>query len=683
MHSTGGFYQSKLGQSPSKFDEIACDKCVNGTFVSPNHTPGKSPEDCKVCPTGTDKTKFAGFRACPCLENYYRTDRFGPCQQCPSVGINCSMEYQKLKGGFWWTWNFDGNETTGNIEMSKYNDFVINILTFEDYYDRATTGYIGMLPRPFECLRGNESCPVKWTGEEVAYGINSSCGKGYDGWLCTQCSYGFYPWFEYCVPCPKPWQLVLEAICILIVGFLFLAITILDFKRQDQEHRSLIDTLVARFKIVLGYYQLTGAIFNSIHNIHWPEKIANLGSLYKALELNIFKFLAKPRCIADVFQLNIYNEFQIGVVFCSLVVLLPMLFYAANYIKAYYRFRELPLREQVAGKMKKMKEKCYFFVVLLLFITYLSMCQVIFGLMPAACQEFCVAANGSHCFRKLRSDYSIDCGSRHHKVYQISAYITLIYVIGFPLFTLILIFKYYPKSKELLEIDYDSRWRYVSDAPEPASPTIQVDDDESIEEEDDDESNDEQTESDIDEITPLVHPESTTNDRDDVDESPPTPNPLFIRFLCENYEPRYWFWEIIELSRKVVQTILVVLYGSRNPLTLGAAIVISVVFAVVHAYFKPMKDRFEHWLQLLSLLAVFFNLLSAVILMVPYDDIFGYRETAMTVFIILINVSVVILAVGEFYLVLSDGIHYKLILHYFNMAFRIRYCHNGGCGFNS
>ena len=606
--------------------------------MSPKHKPGKSPEDCKVCPTGTDKTRFAGFRACPCLENYYRADRFGSCQQCPSKGINCSMEYQKLKGGFWWTWNFDGNETTGNIQMSKYINFVVNILTFEDCYDRTTTGYVGILPRPIACPRGNESCPVIWTGQEVTYGINSTCGKGYDGWLCTQCSYGFYSWFDYCVPCPKPWQLVLEAICFLIVGFLFVAITVWDFKRQDQENRSLIDTLVARFKIVLGYYQLTGAIFSSIHNIHWPEKIANLGSLYKALELNMFKFLAKPRCIADVFQLNIYSEFQIGVVFCSSVVLLPLLFYAANYTKAFYRFRELPLPEPVGGKLKKLKEKCYFFVVLLLFITYLSMSQVVFGLMPAACQEFCVAANGSYCYQKLRSDYSIDCGSRHHKAYQISAYITLTYVIGFPLFTLMLIFAYYPKSKDMLQIDDDSVCTDLTETLEPASPTIQVEDNRST---------DEQAEFDMGEITPLVHPSSTTNGRN-IDKSPQVLNPLFIRFLCENYKPRYWFWEIIELSRKVLQTILVVLYGSRNPLTLGASIVLSVVFAVIHAYFKPIKDRFEHWLQMLSLMAIFFNLLSAVILMIPYDDTFGYRETTMTVFIILINVSVVILAVGEF-----------------------------------
>ena len=348
--------------------------------------------------------------------------------------------------------------------------------------------------------------------------------------------------------------------------------------------------------------------------------------------------MAKPRCLTDALQLNIYNEFQIGVVFCLLVVLLPLLFYVAKYMRVVCLFRKVPIPEPADQKMKKLKEKCYFVVVLLLFVTYLSICQVIFGLMPAACQKFCVAANGSHCLEKLRSDYSIDCSSKDHKVYQISAYVTLIYVIGFPLVTLYLTYVYYPKSTEQLEIDDDAFPRDEFGTPETTSPTIQVEDDST---------NDENPESEIEETTPLLDPLSTAHDHD-AEESPSTPKyPLFIRFLCENYNQKYWFWEILELSRKVLQTVLVVLYGSSDPLTLGASIALSVVFIAIHAYFKPMKDQFEHWLQMLSLLAIFFNLLSAVILMIPYDDTFGHRETAMTVFIIGINVSVVILAAGK------------------------------------
>ena len=50
--------------------------------------------------------------------------------------------------------------------------------------------------------------------------------------------------------------------------------------------------------------------------------------------------------------------------------------------------------------------------------------------------------------------------------------------------------------------------------------------------------------------------------------------------------------------------------------------------------------------------------------MIPYDDTFGYRETAMTVFIIGINVSVVILALGKLYFIKSFQHDVFIIQHY-------------------
>ena len=139
---------------------------------------------------------------------------------------------------------------------------------------------------------------------------------------------------------------------------------------------------------------------------------------------------------------------------------------------------------------------------------------------------------------------------------------------------------YYPKSKD---IDDSSVCRDVSETFQPASPTIQVDDEEST---------DEHSESGHwRKRTPLVHPASATNDRD-VNEPLPAPNPLFIRFsLRETTVQKYWFWEIVELSRKVFTDITSSFcMVSRNPLTLGASIILSCgLLLFIHAYFKPIK----------------------------------------------------------------------------------------------
>ena len=132
--------------------------------------------------------------------------------------------------------------------------------------------------------------------------------------------------------------------------------------------------------------------------------------------------------------------------------------------------------------------------------------------------------------------------------------------------------------------------------------------------------------------------------------------PIHVQYLIENYKREYWYWEIVEIFRKVLQTALVVMYGADDPLTLGVTIALSVVFIACHAYFKPMKDKFERKLQMLSLMAIFFNLLAAMILKVPYTDTSGHRQTAMAIFIIGLNLSIVLIALGK-------SFAFKIMMH--------------------
>ncbi|XP_072036411.1 uncharacterized protein [Amphiura filiformis] len=653
---SGGFYQDKIGQDTRMLDEIGCEKCNPGTFVPLKQSPGTKAEDCQVCPTGTDKATFAGFRACSCLDGYFRTDRFDACEQCPDEGIDCSWEYQTLETGYWWIWNFDGNETAGYIEMLKYKEFVKNIRTMDDSYDKNTVSYNGRIPKPFKCPKGNKSCPVKnIKGDE--HKINPSCGTGYEGWLCSSCSNRYYPWFEYCLECPSWSWLAVEIVIVIVVVVAIISVAIWNYKKEDRSTRSPLDTLVGRFKIVLAYYQIAGAIFTSIHDIQWPMKISQLAGIFRYLELNIFKLLAKPSCFLDVLRLNIYSEFVIGITFCAVVILLPYIIYVCLKLHNLCRFRHVTIPNGVHDWMKKQRAKCYFAVVVLLFITFPSICQVILGLMPPACDEFCLVANRTNCtynVSKLRSDYAINCNSPTHMNYQMAAYICLIYVVGFPISTFFLI-KTHVSTTGKCSVQTRST-QTTKECGERSTASTITEDERSLnsdgnvqrellsisgqpsnDEEEDDENNaiDGETLSESDRLNdPLL------------DRVVPSPNsdPLHIRFLCENYKPKYWFWEIIELSRKLVQTSLVVLWGSEDPFTLGLSIAISVVYTVIHAYVKPMKDTFEHWLQMLSLMAIFFNLLAAIYFKVPYSD---HRQELMTAFILIVNLSVVLLAVGN------------------------------------
>ena len=55
--------------------------------------------------TGTQSHETAGYRACRCLVNFYRFDRFGPCTACPDHGLDCKNDTGILAPNYFWKWS--------------------------------------------------------------------------------------------------------------------------------------------------------------------------------------------------------------------------------------------------------------------------------------------------------------------------------------------------------------------------------------------------------------------------------------------------------------------------------------------------------------------------------------------------------------------------------------------------
>lgn len=117
--------------------------------------------------------------------------------------------------------------------------------------------------------------------------------------------------------------------------------------------------------------------------------------------------------------------------------------------------------------------------------------------------------------------------------------------------------------------------------------------------------------------------------------------PVWLKFLCENYKPQYWYWEIVELARKVAQTVLVTLLGWEDAMTKLLTISISVLFLTLHGKLAPMTYNFEQRLQMFSLSAIFVNVLVAS---VPIPE--NYQAFLSTV-LILLNMIIVVVVAGE------------------------------------
>ena len=107
--------------------------------------------------------------------------------------------------------------------------------------------------------------------------------------------------------------------------------------------------------------------------------------------------------------------------------------------------------------------------------------------------------------------------------------------------------------------------------------------------------------------TIVVQPPTNNSDTEGVAQSA-------LRFAYENYEASCWYWEVLEMVRKLLLTVGIVFFLEHTKVGLGGIIVIAMVFTVLHAANKPIKDKFENFAQLLSLSIIPVNLAIGAVL---------------------------------------------------------------------
>ncbi|KAJ8040674.1 Leucine-rich repeat-containing protein 15 [Holothuria leucospilota] len=570
----GGFYQDEVAQMSEEIGSIACKKCNDGTFVMDGG--GTSPLSCEVCPEGTNKTKAAMFRACFCLQNYFRRDRFGPCERCPHEGLNCSFEIISIRQGYYWNWSY--------TDLDLYKEFVANILQFDNSYDPRTTTFTETLPYVHKCPQSNKCANDNG-------GIEGNCKIGYTGWMCSKCTEGYFPSFGFCHRCNLPSFLIEVVIfAVLLVSFCFYLWYMYRKERLKKSSRSIVDVTIARGKIILAFYQIMGEFWDSLDSVYWPKYFKSIAQLMTLLELNFASLLIKPSCFIRQLTLSPYEEFIIGVSFpVLLVVLVVVAFITLSVWGNSPRDPHKAFLRQI--RIRRWKENLMTFLISLLFVTYTSTCNVIFALYKQTCETFPLDEGKEHNVTLLRSDYAIDCSTALHRKFEIAAYVATAYTFLFPGFLLLQL------------------WRFSKTVGSSGNETANHGDEET---------------------------ECINN------------YPIWLRFLCENYKPRFWFWEIIELCRKVTQTFVVILCGWDSPVSIWLTVAIAAVFLTLHASYSPMKDRFEHRLQLTALWAIFLNMLVAA---VPAQETENHSESnsqlMMGVLLTVLNFGVLAVMAGK------------------------------------
>ncbi|XP_071852161.1 uncharacterized protein [Apostichopus japonicus] len=579
----GGFYQDDIGTN-------SCLRCHIGSFVKTGN--GSSASQCILCPEGTKLSTFAGYRACPCKENYTRLHRFEKCSVCLEEGLNCSQDYKALLPGYYWNWTFP------NANLMEYSNFVLNLQTENVHYHQSTVEYKQLIPRVFACSRP-ENC-MNNNSHEVD-GIAGSCTVGYRAWLCSKCVKGYYSVLGFCLPCPNIVWVCFEISMTVFIFIIFLVFVIVKSKKQNrsEERRTIADIVSSRVKIVLGFYQVVGELFEAFHSVSWAGVLQYIGEWITVLEFNILRLIVKPYCLHEKLSLDHKLQFKIALLFPLVVILTA--FACQPIFRVYFKYRKRYDAHDLKLRLAEIRSGLSTYVLLIMFVTYPSTCEVIFSLYPCACDTFSIYKENDISITLLRADYDIVCSDLLY--YQIFAFLaTLLYVISFPVLLLLFLRKYTKRQRDNKHIT------------EPDTNLLNSEDSLMSE--------------------PIALNCSESNEETHA-------IPVWLNFLCENFKPGFWFWEILELARKVTQTMLITLLGWDDPLTKLITIGVSVLFLTLHVKFSPMKNPFEQRLQLFSLAVIFVNVLFAA---VPMSSDYG---NYISIGIITLDAAIIVIVSGE------------------------------------
>ena len=589
----GSYYQD---QSASK----NCKECRPGQFVPPEKSPGTSPLDCQTCPQGTNTTVLAGTRACKCLHGYSRSYRFGPCHKCNHNGFDCtSHDYQILQNGFWMTWkgvkpdNTRRKTTSYNRNRKKticqdmYYAFIKNLHIQDDTYDRSTMRFSCQMPLPIKCPM-SASCNG---------GMMPACSHGYNGVLCAVCDRGYSLQFNKCIQCPQPLWASLQFIGYIALFVIFCFIIsladqiIIDesrncLQRKEQyDSRTFADIILSSLKILIGFYQIFISIMHAFSNIHWPHSLKAATNILQYVQFQIIK-LPSLRCIKPQWNINAVDEFWIMFIIIITIPFLSLLYYFIKSIYIHFQY----LAPSVAKHIRYIcARNCIKYVALFLFVTYPLISTKTIQILPISCHSFCTAYQNHNCVHSmsfLRSDYSIPCPTMaDHKATLITGYICLLIPFGLPIILFMLLRSYAPTQRR--------------STGQPITDMI------------------DHTYDDSDADNLLDYPIVTTNDNDNENLSGDSTVPVItsaLKFSYENYHVRYWYWEVIEMIRKLLMTIGIVLFLRHTKIGLTCTLIVAMIFTVLHAIIKPLKNNFESTTQFVSLVLVPLNLAYGAVL---------------------------------------------------------------------
>lgn len=346
------------------------------------------------------------------------------------------------------------------------------------------------------------------------------------------------------------------------VAAIVVAVIIWTGKRKSKKKpgRSSVDIILGRLKIVIGFYQVTYGVLDAFSYIEWPESLALIGKYSEILQMSVFQ-VAPIHCLLPNVKMNAFGSLFAILAMNAAAILISALVYV---LRKLFLLRSTLNEEQKEKKVAQTKELIYRNLFFFLFVTYLGTCSKTAQVLPLACRKLCLDEEDETCDDYLRADYSINCNGQGYNRFVIVAYCAVFYIIFLPSASLIALWR----QRKVLG---GNPIQAENEALEPQGQATGI-------------------------ITGL-------------------------RFLFENYNSRSWYWEFIEMIRKVVLTSALILVGGESRAYIGLALIISGLYGMSFAYIGPMADPFENKLMLSSLAVTFVNLGIGAVSRIPLESI--------------------------------------------------------------
>ena len=426
--------------------------------------------------------------------------------------------------------------------------------------------------------------------ESCRGGFDSSCENGYEGPLCAICSSRYYKQLQRCRQCPSKQWIVGQLSIITVI--LLITIVFLVWRSKNETKRTrgrpFINIILCKLKIVIGFYQVTYGLLETFSYVKWPDNLQVIAKYSGILQLNVLQ-IAPIHCLFPGLHVNAFG---------SLFAIMAINATAIVFSGVAYRVRKMIIvtnksleKEEKSTQVSQTKEIVYRNLFFVMYVTYLSTCSKTANVLPLACRDLCRNEKEEMCYSYLKADYTIKCQGQKYNHLLPMAYISTAYIIALPL----TLFTFLWRQRTAIFARNTGTSRYRGSSTEVMAG---------------------------------------------------------LSFTFENYKTHSWYWELVEMSRKVILTSGLILVGEESRSYIGLTWVIAGMYGVLFAWIKPIQDTFENRLMTTSLAVTIVNLAIGAVSRIPAENLPAATDSYMdaVVFKILVigaNTLVVGLLIGK------------------------------------